>query len=82
MVAYGEFRGPFEKDKEDQRLVWYGIRYIIETYVARQWTVWDVEIASKFFQTHNAGFTDFPFPKDLFMKVSFLFLFFNFFLIF
>jgi nicotinic acid phosphoribosyltransferase len=68
MVAYGEFRGAFEKDKEDERLVFYGIRYIIENYVSRPWTVWDVEMADKFFKTHNARNTPFPFPKDLFLK--------------
>lgn len=68
MVAYGEFRGPYEKDTTDERLVVYGIRYIIENYVARPWTTWDVEMADKFFQTHNAGYTKFPFPKDLFLK--------------
>jgi hypothetical protein len=26
MVAYGEFRSPFENNKEDSRLVFYGIR--------------------------------------------------------
>jgi hypothetical protein len=44
MVAYGEFRGPFQKDKEDSRFVFYGMRYIIDTYVSRQWTEEDVEV--------------------------------------
>jgi len=68
MVAYGEFRTPFEHDKEDERIVFYGIRYVIENYVARPWTLWDVEMADRFFQTHNAGNSVFPFPKDLFLK--------------
>lgn len=28
MVAYGEFRAPFENNKEDSRLIFYGIRFI------------------------------------------------------
>lgn len=43
MVAYGEFRAPFEKDKKDHRFVCYGIRYIIDTYVNVRWTMADVE---------------------------------------
>ena len=27
MVAYGEFRSPFNHDTTDTRFVWYGIRY-------------------------------------------------------
>ncbi|KAJ3275741.1 hypothetical protein HDV01_007208 [Terramyces sp. JEL0728] len=68
MVAYGEFRKPYEKDTKDQRLVYYGTRYIIENYIAKQYTVEDVEQAALFFKQHNAGATEFPFPKDLFLK--------------
>ncbi|RUS22413.1 Quinolinate phosphoribosyl transferase [Endogone sp. FLAS-F59071] len=68
MVAYGEFRAGYDGDKTDTRLVFYGIRYIIENYVAKQWTVEDVELADKFFASHNAGFEPFPYPKDLFLK--------------
>lgn len=42
----------------------------IENYVAKKWTLQDVEQAKEFFKTHNAGFTPFPFPEDLFKKVS------------
>jgi hypothetical protein len=41
------------------------MRYIIENYVAQQWTESDVEQASHFYATHNAGFQSFPFPKGL-----------------
>ncbi len=69
MVAYGEFRTSYEKDSTDSRLVFYGTRYLIENYIAKPWTVQDVEVATEFFKTHNAGFTEYPFPKDLFLKV-------------
>ncbi|KAF9982724.1 hypothetical protein BGZ65_002559 [Modicella reniformis] len=90
MVAYGEMRQAYEMDPHDNRIVFYGIRYIlgwdliistvmmvvvnprdsIEKYVAKRWTLQDVEQAQLFYATHNAGFTPFPFPKDLFMKVN------------
>lgn len=69
MTAYGEFRQAYDKDKEDQRIVFYGMRFLIENYVSKKWTMEDVELSEKFFSTHNAGFTQFPFPKDLFIKV-------------
>lgn len=68
MVAYGEFRCSYNKDPEDNRFVFFGIRYIIENFVGVQWTKQDVEMADAFYKTHNAGFTPYPFPKDLFMK--------------
>ncbi|KAJ1653552.1 hypothetical protein IWQ61_006346 [Dispira simplex] len=69
MVAYGEFRKSFAKDTHDQRMVYYGIRYIIENHIARRWTMEDVQRAEAFFNTHNSGDTAFPFPKELFIKI-------------
>ncbi|KNE67674.1 hypothetical protein AMAG_12410 [Allomyces macrogynus ATCC 38327] len=68
MVAYAEFRAPFNKDHHDHRIVWYGMRYLVEQYLAKQWTAADLALADQFFSTHNAGFTPFPFPRDLFRK--------------
>ena len=68
MTAYGEFRSSFEKNKNDSRLVFYGIRYILENYIAKQWTIQDITRAELFFSTHSAGGSPFPFPKDLFLK--------------
>ncbi|CAG8799847.1 6453_t:CDS:2, partial [Racocetra persica] len=67
-VAYGEFRCGYNKDKEDTRILFYGFRYIIENYVAKQWTLQDVELAEEFYETHNFNYTSYPFPKDLFLK--------------
>ncbi|KAJ2005047.1 hypothetical protein GGI04_000837 [Coemansia thaxteri] len=67
-TAYCEFRHGYDKDASDERMVFCGLRYIIEQYVARQWTVQDVDMAEAFFSTHNAGFKTFPFPKHLFLK--------------
>ncbi|KAF9297653.1 hypothetical protein BGZ74_009739, partial [Mortierella antarctica] len=69
MVAYGEMRQAFDKDPNDNRIVFYGIRYIVENYIAKKWTLEDVLKADHFFSTHNAGFTQFPFPRDLFVKI-------------
>uniref|UniRef100_A0A6B2L2A5 Nicotinamide phosphoribosyltransferase n=1 Tax=Arcella intermedia TaxID=1963864 RepID=A0A6B2L2A5_9EUKA len=68
MVAYGEFRAPYDNDKTDTRFVFYGIRYIIENYLSKPWTVQDVENAEKFYSTHGAGNTPYPYPRDLFLK--------------
>ncbi|CAG8618994.1 13572_t:CDS:10 [Racocetra fulgida] len=58
----------YNGDKEDTRLLFYGIRYIIENYISVKWTLQDVELAGKFYATHNVGYSSFPFPKDLFLK--------------
>jgi len=49
-------------------LQFYGIQYYIDNFVARKWTVADIEAAKKFYSTHNAGYTPFKFPEDLFRK--------------
>lgn len=67
-VAYGEFRKAYGGDKTDNRFVFYGIRYLVENYLNHQWTHEDVEKADRFYRTHNAGHTPFPFPKHLFTK--------------
>jgi nicotinamide phosphoribosyltransferase len=67
MVAYGEFRKPY-KGMADERIVFYGIRYLVETYLNHQWTVEDVERAELFYNTHNVAGTKYPFPKELFLK--------------
>lgn len=68
MVAYGEFRGPFQKCQDDHRLIFYGMRYIIENFVNVRWTLEDVDKADQFYRTHNAGFQPYPFPRDLFLE--------------
>jgi len=50
VLQYGEFRTGFNGDKEDTRMVVWGLRYILENYVMRQWTVEDVERADIFFR--------------------------------
>ena len=47
---YGEFRVGYQKDQEDTRIVSYGIRYIIDNYISKQWTLEDVERADLFYK--------------------------------
>lgn len=68
MVAYGEFRAPMEHNKSDHRFVFWGIRYVIEMWVNKRWTMEDLHKAELFYKTHMAGYTEFPFPKHLFEK--------------
>ena len=69
MTAYGEFRRGFEGDAEDTRLLFYGMRYIVDTFVARRWTREDVERADAFFSQHAAPTNGpYPFPKELFLR--------------
>jgi len=74
MVAYGEFRKGFQvqngkHDQDDTRLIFYGIRYIVETFLCKKWTQQEVDNADKFYSTHMAPFyTEYPFPKELFTK--------------
>lgn len=67
MSAYGGFRKPYP-DMNDNRFVFYGIRYIIENYVAIKWTEIDIQMAEHFYSSYNVAHTQHPFPKDLFLK--------------
>jgi hypothetical protein len=49
-VQYGEFRSGYDKDEEDTRIVFYGLRYLLENYVGRRWTVEDVDKADLFYK--------------------------------
>lgn len=49
-VQYGEFRSGYGHDTSDTRIVFYGLRYILETYLLRQWTREDVEKSEKFYR--------------------------------
>ena len=53
-VQYGEFRSGFDRDTEDTRMVVYGLRYLLQTYLHRQWTIEDVEKADKFYRSGNS----------------------------
>ncbi|KAJ9526609.1 hypothetical protein QJQ45_017620 [Haematococcus lacustris] len=66
-AQYGEFRVGYAKDDKDTRMVAYGIRYLIENYIAKQWTMQDIDNADTFYRTHMAPlYTEFPFPRSIF----------------
>ncbi|PVV00445.1 hypothetical protein BB560_005171 [Smittium megazygosporum] len=68
LSAYAEFRASFNKDEDDHRIVFHGIRYIIENYVSKRWTTDDLDKLRLFASTFNVGNTPYPFPLDLFEK--------------
>lgn len=45
------------------------MRYIVENFLCRRWTMDDVERADAFFKTHNARGTPFAWPRHLFEKI-------------
>eukprot|EP00698_Gefionella_okellyi_P006997 TRINITY_DN1700_c0_g1_i1.p1 TRINITY_DN1700_c0_g1~~TRINITY_DN1700_c0_g1_i1.p1 ORF type:complete len:610 (-),score=143.71 TRINITY_DN1700_c0_g1_i1:665-2452(-) len=67
MVAYGEFRARMA-GRDDDRLVFYGLRGLVEEFLLKPWTMSDVENAAVFFATHGAQFASFAFPRELFEK--------------
>lgn len=67
MKAYGEFRKSYPGINDD-RIVYYGMRYIIETFFEKPWTTKDVEQFDLFLKTHNVMGATYPFPKDIFLK--------------
>jgi hypothetical protein len=48
-AQYGEFRCGYAKDDTDTRLVFYGIRYVVENYISKPWSMEDVKRASIFY---------------------------------
>ena len=50
-------------------MVHFGIRHIIETYLHRQWTAHDLQVAERFYSTHSAGGTKLPWPQELFHRI-------------
>lgn len=69
MVCYGEFRCGYNKDTSDTRLVSYGMRYLVENYINKPWSMEDVAKADLFYKTHlGPNFSNFPFPRSLFEK--------------
>jgi len=67
MTAYGSFRAPFSGAK-DTRIVYHGICYIIENYVAVPWTIEELDEADDFFKTFGPGESQHPFPREIFEK--------------
>lgn len=50
ILQYGEFRTGLNHDKEDTRIVVFGIRFIVEKILNRRWTLKELEKAEKFYR--------------------------------
>ena len=64
-----KYRGWVDNMNEDDRIVWFGMRYVIETFIAKPITHADIDEAAEFYSTFNVGGTPYPFPKMLFRQV-------------
>ena len=64
-----KYRGWVDNMNEDDRIVWFGIRYVIETFISKPITHADVDEAAEFYSTFNVGGTAYPFPEHLFRKI-------------
>lgn len=67
MTAYFTFRGPFSPS--DHRIVYYGMRHLYETLLARKITWADIEAADAYLAKHAAGGLPFDYPRDLWVRV-------------
>lgn len=68
MTAYIEARGPFGEVADD-RIVFYGTRYIYETILSRKITHKDIEEADLWYSTHGVAKSQFYYPRDLWIAV-------------
>ena len=66
-LQYAEFRHGYDKDELDTRLVFYGMRYLLEAFVARQWTQQDVDKAAAFFRYADVRGLTLSYMTDLHM---------------
>ena len=64
-----KYRGWVDNMNEDDRIVWFGMRYVIETFIAKPITHADIDEAAEFYSTFNVGETPYPFPEKLFRQV-------------
>lgn len=74
-LQYGEFRVGFNKDVEDTRVVSYGIRWLIDHYISKQWTQHDIDCAEIFyryaFATHHPrSSVGSPYRSDLYRSYA------------
>lgn len=50
LSQYGEFRAGYDKDTTDTRIVFYGLKYVLDSHINKQWTAQDVQRAELFFR--------------------------------
>lgn len=60
-MQYGAFRKPYKNregmphDPNDSRLLFYGVRYLVESYLMCKWTMDDVDKAANFYRCAKKG---------------------------
>jgi len=67
MIAYFTCRGPLSP--EDQRIVYYGGKYLFDTVLSRQITMDDIHEADAYLGTHGVQKTPYVWPRDLWVSV-------------
>lgn len=67
MRAYFTCRGPLFQD--DQRIVFYGMRYAFDTIISRKITQRDIDEAGEWLQTHGVANTPMEWPRELWQSV-------------
>jgi len=67
MTAYFTFRGPLTA--EDERIVFFGMRYLFETVISHRIEQFEVDEAETYLKTHGVAKTPMSWPKHLWQKV-------------
>jgi nicotinamide phosphoribosyltransferase len=68
MTAYMECRGAFGEAPDD-RILFYGMRYLYETVIFRQITIKDIEEADAWYAHHGVAKSQFYYPRELWLAV-------------
>lgn len=67
MTAYFTFRGPLTQ--EDERIVFFGMRYLFETVISHRVEQFEVDEAEAYLKTHGVAKSPMNWPKHLWQKV-------------
>jgi len=67
MTAYFTFRGPLTQD--DERIVFFGMRYLFETVISHKVEQFEVDEAEAYLKTHGVAKSPMNWPKHLWQKV-------------
>jgi nicotinic acid phosphoribosyltransferase len=67
MTAYFTFRGPLTND--DERIVFFGMRYLFETVISHTVEQFEVDEAAEYLKTHGVGKSEMNWPQHLWQKV-------------
>lgn len=68
ITAYYTHRGN-TLNKEDGRIIFYGMRWIYESFLSVPITMADIEEADAYLAHHGVAATPYEYPRDLFLKI-------------